>query len=726
MGGNKEKIVTLSKIILIEIVFTLIILGLVYFFLFSKIPWNLVFSKNLVSGGDTGSHNYVAWYASKIFPKLKWWSPDWYAGFPFLYFYPPLLYYLVSLFSKIIPWFIGLKIATLLGTVFLPIAIFICLKILGYKFPIPVLGSIVALFYLFITEFSIYGGNIPSTLAGEFSYSLGFGLFFVFIALLIKSFENKKLWLLASLILSLMVLVHPFSVIVAVLVLIILLIELLTSFVFKYKSDICFFHLFKIYFVAFVLSAFWSLPFVMLLPYTAKMSWTKVIKFKEIFPSTTALFENLALFVITLFLFNRRLIPTKKLRNFYIFVYALFASSIPYFLLNKSSIWNTRFLPFIILSFLIISAIGLGSFYQLFVDRLSKLFRRKKDIIINLIFGLILVFGSSWFIFSYINFKIDYIPYWFKWNYEGFEAKAEWNKILELSNYLKSLSYGRVMWEYRGEYDKFGTPRILENLPIWTGKPTFEGLLIESGISSYFHFINQAETTKTPTAAVAGFEYPPFNFENGIKHLQIFGANYFVAYTQEIKDLANKYLKKLKDVNDFSVYQIENSSIVEPIKEIELRKKNKKWLDESIDWYKKMDFSKFIVYYQNEKEKKVIEENINKKTESLNNPVIINSISEDSLSFTTSNLFRPHLVKISYFPGWKVSGAKGPFLVSPSFMMVIPYQKQVTLQYHYNFWDKTGMVLSFFGIIYLILNLFFRKFIDSLKRKRLFRFLSNY
>ncbi|MGB9726673.1 MAG: hypothetical protein ACP5OX_01915 [Minisyncoccia bacterium] len=712
----------------LSLIVSFIILGLVYFFLFSKIPWKMVFSQNLVSGGDTGSHNYVAYYASKIFPKLKWWSPDWYAGFPFLYFYPPFLYYLVALLSKIIPWLIGLKIVTLLGTIFLPLAIFLCLKILGYKFPIPVGGSVLALLYLFQTEFSIYGGNIPSTLAGEFSYSLGFGLFFVFIALLIKSFENNKLWFWTSLILALMVIIHPFSVIVAVLVLFPLLIELLISFIFKRKSDISFFHLFKIYFLAFIISAFWSLPFAMLLPYAAKMNWTKVIKFNEIFPSATALFENLAFLVIIWFLFDWRLIPAKKLKNFYIFVYALLASSIPYFLLNKSSIWNTRFLPFIILSLLIISAIGLGSFYQIFVDGLSKLFRRKKELIINLISGLILIFGSFWFIFYYINSKVNYIPFWFKWNYEGFEAKAEWNKISELNNYLKSLPFGRIMWEYRDEYDKFGTPRILENLPIWTEKPTFEGLLIESSISSYFHFINQAETTKTPTSAVAGFEYPPFNFENGVRHLQLFGAQYFLAYTPEIKNLANqnKYLKKLKDINDFSVYQIENSPLVEAIKEIELKPKTKKWLDESIEWYKKMDFSKFIVFYQNTKEKKTIEAALNKKTEPLNNSVEINSLTDDSLSFRTENLFLPHLVKISYFPGWKVQGAYGPYLISPSFIMVIPFKNQVNLKYHYNSWDKIGMILSSLGIIFFVLNIFFRKFKDSLKKKRPFHFLPNY
>lgn len=710
----------------LPLIITIIIFALVYFFLLSKIPWKLVFSLNLVSGGDTGSHNYLAYYATKIFPKMKWWSLDWYAGFPFLYFYPPFLYYLVAIFSKFIPWFIGLKIVTLLGTLFLPLAIYLCLKILDYKFPIPVLGSVLSLFYIFLEKFSIYGGNFPSTLAGEFSYSLGFGLFFVFIALLIKSYKNNKLWLLSSCLLSLMVIIHPFSVIVAVLVAGFLFIEYLLKKFLKKKGELDFWLLFKIYVLAFLLSAFWSLPFLMLLPYTAKMNWTKTLKLEEIFPSTLVFFEYIAFITMGWFILNSVFSKIKESQKFYIFIFVLLAALVPYCFLNNSSIWNTRFLPFILMTLLIISAIGIGNLYQFLEKEIIKIFKGKKKIIIKSVLSFCLILGIYFLIFNFLSKTIVYGTSWSKWNYEGFEGKKEWYKIKELTEYLKNLSYGRIMWEYRKEYDKFGTPRILENLPIWTNKPTFEGLLIESAISSYFHFINQAETTKTPTAAVAGFEYPPFNFENGVKHLKLFGANYFVAFTPEIKELADKYFTKLKEINEFNVYQIDNTSLIEVIPNIELRKKTKKWLDESIDWYKKMDFSKFIVFYQNQKEKRIIEEALNKKSSFINQPADIVSITQDRLVFNTPNLFYPHLVKISYFPGWKVIGAKGPFLISPSFMMVIPYQNQVILKYQYNFWDKAGMILSSLSFIYLIAMVFFRKFIDSLKKKTPFRFLSNY
>jgi len=294
-----------------------------------------------------------------------------------------------------------------------------------------------------------------------------------------------------------------------------------------------------------------------------------------------------------------------------------------------------------------------------------------------------------------------------KWNYEGLQSKNAWPELKNLSDYLEDLPYGRVMWEYRSEYDKFGTPRVLENLPIFTNKPTFEGLLIESSVSGYFHFINQAETTKTPTSAIAGLEYPSFNFENGVKHLQYFGAQYFVAYTSEIKELADEYFTKMSDIDGFRVYKIPHSDLVEVIPDISLKLKTKKWLDESIDWYKKMDLSQPIVFYQNKKELDSIKGCLQQKELSESPIVEIKEIKNDSLTFSTNYLGTPHLIKYTYFPGWKIKGAEGPYLVSPSFMMVIPFQNEVTLEYSYNTWDKIGFAMSigsFIALLWLLLR----------------------
>ena len=690
------KIKNIDFTILTKIIITILVFILIYGFLIKTIPWNLIFSPTTISGGDTGSHNYVAWYSHEIFPKLKWWSPDWYAGFPFLYFYPPLLYYLNDILSFAIPLNISFKIITLLGTLLLPLAIYLCLYFLDFQFPIPSLGAVLSLGYLFLEKFSIYGGNIPSTLAGEFSYSFGFALFFIFIGLLFKDWKKQKLSLITIIILALMVLVHPFSVIAAILVGGLMFLGAIVA----RKAKKTFWLLMKIFGLGFSLTAFWSLPFIALLGYTSKMSWTKVVNLGEIFPKSLIYFEILAglALIYALLKKDKKVLPLVSI---------IVAASTPFLLLNHSSIWNTRFLPFILMTSLMIAAYGLGSWFK---DPGTLLVRQKanKELGPSLIASFLVILFSLYFVIIYLPSTISYIPFWLKWNYEGFEKKTSWPELEQLFSYLKTLPQGRIMWEYRGEYDKFGTPRVLENLPIWTDHPTFEGLLIESSLSGYFHFINQAETTQTPTAAIAGMQYPSFNFENGVKHLQLFGAQYFLAFTPEIKQLANQYLIKLKDIGEFTVYQMPKSELVILVPSIELKLKSKNWLDESINWYKSMDFSKFIVFYRNNKELREIKSYVQDNSQTRGS-IIVKDIKKDSLSFETENLYKPHLIKLSYFPGWKVKGAKGPYLISPSFMMVIPLQKEVTLKFGYNFWDKSGIAISLITFLVIVGFLIIRK-----------------
>jgi len=661
-------------------IFVILIFVFIFGYLISQIPWDLIFTDTMVGGGDTGSHNYIVYYAQEIFPKIKWWSPDWYAGFPFLYFYPPLLYYITILLSYLAPLNIVFKLITLLGTFLLPLTIFLCLSFLDFKFPIPSLGALLSLSYLFLEKFSIYGGNIPSTLSGEFSYSFAFALFFLFIGLLIKGIKENRYLAINIFILSLIVLSHPFSVIIAVLFGTIVFLES----VIKKQAKKVFSYLAKVFGLAFGLTAFWSLPFLALLPYTSKMSWTKVIKLEEIFPPSLMIFEIIAMLGIIYAFF-------KKDKRIFPILFIICVSLIPFLFLNNSSIWNARFLPFILMGSLMIAAYAIGSWAQYF----------KKSFVL-----IFLIVFSGYMLIFYLPSTISYIPFWMKWNYEGLQSKDAWSELKNLSDYLKDLPYGRVMWEYRSEYDKFGTPRVLENLPIFTNKPTFEGLLIESSVSGYFHFINQAETTKTPTSAIAGLEYPSFNFENGVKHLQYFGAQYFVAYTSEIKELADEHFIKMSDIGGFRVYRIPNSDLVEVIPDINLMPKTNKWLDESIDWYKKMDLSQPIVFYQNKKELKDLENfsNVSQEEELIEDAAVqIKEITNDSLVFTTDHLGTPHLIKYTYFPGWQVKGASGPYLVSPSFMMVIPFENEVVLQYSYNIWDKIGFTVSILSLIVFIL-----------------------
>ncbi len=56
-------------------------------------------------------------------------------------------------------------------------------------------------------------------------------------------------------------------------------------------------------------------------------------------------------------------------------------------------------------------------------------------------------------------------------------------------------------------------------------------------------------------------------------------------------------------------------------------------------------------------------------------------VDTDGISFDVDQVGSPVLVKTSYFPNWRVSGAEGPYRVAPNLMVVVPTAEHVELSY---------------------------------------------
>ena len=77
-------------------------------------------------------------------------------------------------------------------------------------------------------------------------------------------------------------------------------------------------------------------------------------------------------------------------------------------------------------------------------------------------------------------------------------------------------------------------------------------------------------------------------------------------------------------------------------------------------------------------------------------------IGDDRISFDTTAIGVPHMVKISYFPNWVAEGAEGPWRAAPSLMVVVPTTGSVTLEFQDTWAETSGLVLSLVGIAVLI------------------------
>jgi len=506
--------------------------------------------------------------------------------------------------------------------------------------------------------------------------------------------DENKYMIPNILILSAMALAHPFPVIGATLYAGILMLI-------KKSQKIRIIYTMKVFLIAFGITAFWSIPFLYYKSYTSMMNWYQTIVWSEVFPSFLQLFWGTAILGIVFSLFKK---------NFKIFNILIFGITnfILFLIINNSPIYNTRFLPFFIMSYILMGAIGLGYL-------LDEIFSTSKPIhivaIVILIITNLSMINPKFFLGkdTKIESKVKYIPFWFEWNYKGFEDKDAYvNGAIPLFEYLKTLPYGKIMWEYRPEYDSFGTPRFLENLPILTGKPTFEGLLIESSVFGPFHFINQTETTQSPTSAIAGFEYPVFDFKKGVEHLKLSNARYFVAYTENIKNLARENMRWLNDIGSFSVYEVPVNHLIDVYDNFGIVKKEKNWIKNSIEWYKKGDLNQPMVFYTSNRQKNILD-NISKSKGT--NMVEVTKLSETQIYFKTNDLNKLHLIKVSYFPTWKVKGGDGPFLVSPSFIGVIPKQNTVEVYFSQGIVDKIAYFMTYMSLILVVIKILKPKWI---------------
>jgi hypothetical protein len=60
------------------------------------------------------------------------------------------------------------------------------------------------------------------------------------------------------------------------------------------------------------------------------------------------------------------------------------------------------------------------------------------------------------------------------------------------------------------------------------------------------------------------------------------------------------------------------------------------------------------------------------------------------------------LVRVSYFPNWKVDGADGPYRAAPNMMVVVPTSNDVRLHYSSATIDKVAYLLTLIGIVIVV------------------------
>ncbi len=90
-----------------------------------------------------------------------------------------------------IPGNIAFKFVTILGSVTLPVAAWAFGRLAGLARPRPALLAAFTLPFLFDQTYQIYGGNLLSTMAGEYAYSLGLSVAVLFLGVVALRAEDR-------------------------------------------------------------------------------------------------------------------------------------------------------------------------------------------------------------------------------------------------------------------------------------------------------------------------------------------------------------------------------------------------------------------------------------------------------------------------------------------------------------------------------------------------------
>ena len=167
----------------------------IYLVLVKVLHLNLILSRTTAAGGDMGSHHYIDTFLREhLLPhgQVTGWATGWFAGLPMLTFYFPLPYVLIAALTPLVGNQIAFKLVTASGLLLLPLTCWGAFRVLRLPEPAPLLAAAASVPFLFMTSYTIYGGNIASTMAGEFPFALSFALLPLALAVLWRMVQNGR------------------------------------------------------------------------------------------------------------------------------------------------------------------------------------------------------------------------------------------------------------------------------------------------------------------------------------------------------------------------------------------------------------------------------------------------------------------------------------------------------------------------------------------------------
>jgi hypothetical protein len=675
--------------------------------------WRLpyLFIANTPTGGDMGAHVLLPKVLMEdLLPtgNLLGWSMDWYAGFPVMYFYFPLPAVTTVLLDLVLPYGVAFKLVTIVGLLALPTVSYFFVKHLGFPKFVAAVAGVAGSLFVFMESYSIFGANIKSTLAGEFSFGWSFALSILYVGLVVRNYRNDKAfdpW--AGIVLGLTAMSHIITTIVVVVATLPLVLAPVRH-VFHGRDT------FRAslkrsggvvwtYVVGFGISAFWSiaLGINVLQGMTSDMGWAPVTTIFGTYQNPGSPIPGEVVPVLALGIVGMAWTLLRKDHVGIVIWMTLFPLG-GYFLiayLDFTVLYNARLLPYWFFGIYIFAGIAVALASAALARRFANV--SKATVVTGAVAITVMVAGAA--------LSMHDLPGWVKWNFEGYEGKqavgesgeTAWGEYENLMLTVDELPDGRVMWEANSDMNKYGTPMSLMLFDFWSeGHPSMEGLFFESSLTTPFHFLNASEVSQRPSNPVRGLDYRGMNFDRGVKHLAVYDVSYYVSFTEEATQAARDYgLEVLAEPAPWTIFALPEAERVdvatfEPV----VWAGEADFVDAALEWYDDVDnLDVWLVEDGPSEWRRVtsVDESLDALIPyTVSGTAEITEFEDMNVSFSTNAVGVPHLVKVSYFPNWTVEGGEGVYRAAPSLMVVVPESENVSLSFTNRWVENLGLVVT--------------------------------
>ncbi len=683
----------------LEGVSTAVALALIYGLLLWQFPPSLLLLPTITAGGDTLFHYVTAAYLKDhllAHGRIVGWMPGNLAGFPLFLFYFPLAFLAVSGLSLIAPFPVAFKLGTVAGTFALPLASYVALRWIGLAYPTPAVGALFTLCFLFIESNTMWGGNIPSTLAGEFAYSFSLPLLVLFLGALYRGVERRRhAWLGAGLF-ALVGFSHGYTMVMAAGAGLFFL-------VFNRDKWATIRYLWRVYGIGGLLLSFWLLPLVMSLPYTS--GWPITWQFTSLLePLPIILWPIVVAAIATIVVAFRR--PKRPASNqnqewmsqVHYLSFPVALGILLFSLAARLNLVDIRFLSIAQFFITLVAAAGFGKVWQRLAPRWQP--------VALVVLALITILWAL----SQQSYSRD----WIVSNYRGIESAPLWKQYRVLNEVVKGGPKDpRIMYEHSGKHEGAGTVRAFEALPLFSGRSTLEGAYMQSSLSAPFIFDLQSELTPTPSCPFPQYRCSPFDPDRAVPHLVLFNVKGFIAISPEVKAAldAHPAFRRAVNVEPYAVYDIlpGNGRYVTPLQFKPAVSDAKDWKRLAYDWFQRPEWVEVPLIFPQGHEPPPQDavpfqglEQGPVKVPLADACHVEETILEQEIRFQTDCPGRAHLIKVSYHPKWRVEGADRIYLASPAFMLVYPADKQVRLVFGDRWPDTVGWMATAAGLLWLL------------------------